>query len=467
MSPPEHPAGPGADTEVVSGKTTGAQVEPKRRNGDVAGTADTDVDETGRQREAVSGEAPSDRSGSGVRGVLSHAASPRIQTWLIGVIAFAVVLFLLVQARFILISLAIAIILFSLTADAINSIARLQIGSWRVTNWVASVLAVLLIAGVLLSLSAVVLSQVNTVLTTTLSYTEEAQTAVAGLFSWMGEDAEAAVLASVRSIELSGYLRTAAGQAGNLLSGVVLVILFVGFLFAERVWFATKLENLMRDRAQAARVGRIIGAVIRRVNHYLLVKTGVSLATGILVFAIMRVFDLEFAGAMGILTFVLNYIPSVGSIAATLAVTLVAYVQVYDPSVALLVFVLTGLVQFMIGNVIDPMLMGRALRLSSFGILLSLAFWGAVWGVPGMFLAVPIMVAGMIICSFIPSLRSVAILLSREGLPETEENLHRQERNAQAASPVPLIGPEPGAASPPSASAYPTGTATAKTAPAE
>ena len=69
------------------------------------------------------------------------------------------------------------------------------------------------------------------------------------------------------------------------------------------------------------------------------------------------------------------------------------------------------------------MLMGRALRVSSFGIIISLAFWGAVWGIPGMFLAVPIMVGAMIVFSHVPGLRPIAVLLSREGLPETEEEL--------------------------------------------
>ncbi len=351
---------------------------------------------------------------------LSFGEKFRLQTWLMGIIAFAIVLFLLVQAKFLLISLAIAIILFSLTADAINSIARLRMGRLRITNWLASVFAVALIASVLLTLSGIVVAQLNTVLSTALSYTEQAQFAIAELFGWMGDDVEEAVLASMRSIEFSGYLRTAAGQAGNLLSATVLVILFVGFLFAERVWFSTKLVNLLGDERQAERVGRIIGSIIRRVNHYLLVKTAVSALTGLMVYGVMAFFGLEFAAAMGILTFVLNYLPNVGAIVATLAVALVAYIQVDDPALALLVFVLTGMIQFMLGNVIDPMLMGKALRLSSFGIIISLAFWGAVWGVPGMFLAVPIMVAVMIICSHIPQLRPIAILLSREGLPDTE-----------------------------------------------
>ncbi len=146
----------------------------------------------------------------------------------------------------------------------------------------------------------------------------------------------------------------------------------------------------------------------------------VSLVTGAMVWATAQAFGLDLAVALGILTFILNYIPNIGSIVATGLVALVAYVQLSDPTPTLAIFLLVGTIQFVNGNVVDPMLMGRALRLSSFGIIISLAFWGAVWGIPGMFLSVPIMVALMIICSEVPALRPVAILLSREGLPEPE-----------------------------------------------
>ncbi len=342
----------------------------------------------------------------------------RLQTWLMGIIAFGIVLYMLIAAKFVLISLAIAIILFSLTSDAISSIARLRIGPVSIPNWLASVAAVALVASALLTLTGIVLAQINTVVTTTLSYTDQAQRAIAQMFAWMGEDVETAVLASVRSIEVSGYVRTAAGQAGNLLSASVLIILFVGFLFAERVWFPTKIRNLLGDDEQADRIRRIMRSIIRNVNYYLLVKTFVSGVTGLLVFGLMTLFGLELAAAMGILTFVLNFIPNLGSIIATIVVGLVAYVQVADLATALVIFLTAGAIQFTVGNVIDPMLMGRALRLSSFGIIISLAFWGLVWGVPGMFLAVPIMVGVMIVCSHIPTLRPVAVLLSREGLPD-------------------------------------------------
>lgn len=347
--------------------------------------------------------------------------SDRLRNALLGIIAFAVVLFMLAQARFILIPLVIAIILFTLTTDAINSFARMRIGSWRVANWLASIAAFTLIATVLLALSAVIIAQINTVVSTTLAYTDQAIAAIARLAAPFGPDTEAAVTAAIRSVDVSSYIRAAAGQAGNLLSATTLVILFVGFLFGERIWFNTKLENLMQDPVQAARIERIIHNIMRRVNRYLLVKTGVSIVTAVAVYGVMVAYGLQFAGAMGILTFVLNYLPSVGSIIATIMVALVAYMQVSDPSTALLIFVLVGLIQFVLGSVIDPMLMGRALRVSSFGIIISLAFWGMIWGVPGMFLAVPIMVALMIVCSHIPGARAMAILLSREGLPDEDE----------------------------------------------
>ena len=364
----------------------------------------------------------------------------RIQSAALVLIAFAVVLFLLVQARFLLISLATAIILFSLTSNAINFIARQKIGKLWVPNWLASTAAVTVIAAVLLTITSILLAQVNSVLLTTLSYAERAPAAIAALFAWLGDDAQTAVFNSVRSIDLSGYLRTIAGQASLLMQAAVLVILFVGFLFAERVWFSIKLVNLVGGHEQAARVEEIVETIINKVNHYLLVKTLVSLVTGIMVWGVAELFGLDLAVALGILTFVLNFIPSVGSIIATGLVTLVAYVQMGATPATLLVFLLITVIQFINGNIIDPMLMGRTLRMSSFGIILSLAFWSAVWGIPGMFLSVPIMVALMIICSQVPELRPLAILLSREGLPEPEhqpKSARGDQKSGAALRPAP------------------------------
>lgn len=348
----------------------------------------------------------------------------RVQTAALVIIAGALILFLLVEARFLLTSLAVAIIVFSLTSDAIGYIARLKIGPLGIPNWLASLAAVTLISTGLFMLSSLILSQINTVLATTLTYTDRAPAAAADLFAWMGPEVETAIASAIRSVDVQGYLGALAGQAGGLMQGTVLVILFVGFLFAERLWFDVKLTSLMGGNAKrAAHAQRIIGTIMRRVNYYLLVKTLVSAVTGLMVYGVAMLFGLELAVAIGILTFILNYIPNVGSIVATVLATFVTYVQLGEPAPTLAFFLAVGVIQFLNGNIIDPWLMGRALRLSTFGIIVALAFWGSVWGIAGMFLSVPIMVAAMIVCSHVRELRPMAVLLSREGLPDLDTDL--------------------------------------------
>lgn len=159
----------------------------------------------------------------------------RLQTWFLGIIAFGVILFLLVQARFMLISLVIAIILFSLTSDAIHSIAKVRIGGLRIPTTLASIVALGILTAGLVMLTLLVLSQANTVVHTVVQYTYPAQRVVAKLFSWMGANVEASMLQTLEEIQFGDYLRTAAGQASDLVQATILIILFVGFLFAERI----------------------------------------------------------------------------------------------------------------------------------------------------------------------------------------------------------------------------------------
>ncbi|TXB71310.1 AI-2E family transporter [Paracoccus aurantiacus] len=337
-----------------------------------------------------------------------------MQTGFLGIIAFALLLFLLVQARFMLICLAIAIIIFSLTSDAIGAIARRG-----VPNWLATTLALIGIGSGLLWASATVVGQINEVVTTSISYAEQMQAALPALLEWLGPEAQQTVDTAIRNFNVTGWMRTAAGSASNLLSGAVLIFLFVGFMFAERTWFPLKIESLLSNDAVATQqVRKIINSIMRRVNRYLIVKTLVSAATALCVWVIFTAASLPLAGAIALLTFALNFIPSIGSIVATIIAVVLSYVLTADLTTTVAIAIACTVVQFAIGNVLDPMLLGQTLRLSSFGIILSLAFWAAIWGIPGMFLAVPIMVAMMIVCAHIPWLRPVAVMLSREGHPD-------------------------------------------------
>lgn len=340
----------------------------------------------------------------------------RLQTGFLGLIAFALLLFMLVQARFILVALAIAIILFSLTSDAIHAIST----RLRVPNWLATTLALIAIALGLLWVATTIMAQVNEIVFLAITYAERAQTMLPDLIERLGPEAQERIMLVLTGLNITGWIRALAGQASGVLQGSVLVILFVGFMFAERSWFPLKIERLTGDHRKAADVRRMISTIMHRVNRYLVVKTAVSAVTAFLVWLIFRAAGLDLAVAVAILTFVLNFIPAIGSIIATAIATILTFVLTGDTTLTVVICLgITG-VQFAIGNVLDPMLLGQTLRLSSFGIILSLAFWGLVWGIPGTFLAVPIMVALMIVCAQIPWLRPVAVMLSREGLPDDE-----------------------------------------------
>jgi len=341
--------------------------------------------------------------------------SERLQTGFLGVIAFGLILFLLMQARFILICLAFAIIIFSLTSDAISAFARL-----KVPNWLATALALIAIAIGLLWAATAVVAQVNEVVSTAIAYADRAQAVLSSLSQRWGPNVQEAISTFLGNIDVAGWLRSAAAQASNLISGSVLILTFVGFMFSERIWFPIKIERLTGDPDHARQVLGTVHVIMRRVNRYLVVKAAISTITAALIWAIFRFAGLELAGAVAMLTFILNFIPTLGSIAATVITVAIALAQTGDPATTMAIGGMTTAVQFVIGNILDPMLLGQTLRLSSFGIILSLAFWGAVWGIAGTFLAVPIMVAMMIVCAQIPWLRPVAIMLSQEGIPEQE-----------------------------------------------
>jgi AI-2 transport protein TqsA len=335
----------------------------------------------------------------------------------LGIIVAAIVLVILVQAKFFLIPLAIAALLFSLIGAAIDRIMSVRIAGFAVPHWLASLLAVSAIGFVMMELFGFVASQVDVVLATLPIYIERGQIAIARLFSLVGDDVARGVLDGFRDINLNAYLRMAAGSAGSLLAVGVMLIVYVGFLFGERVHFETKLGKLFPQPERATHVRTVLLSIRRSVHHYVLVKTAVSAVTGLVIYGVARLFKLDFAELIAILTFLLNFIPTLGSIVATALPVLVALVQ-FDALLPVLgVLAAAGTVQFVLGNILDPMLMGRTLQMSSFAIILSLTVWSAIWGVPGMFLAVPLTAMAMIVCAHIEALRPIAIVLSRDGEP--------------------------------------------------
>ncbi len=138
----------------------------------------------------------------------------------------------------------------------------------------------------------------------------------------------------------------------------------------------------------------------------------ISLVTGVLVWGALHLIGVDFAVTWGAMAFILNFIPTVGSIVATVPPVLVSIVQFYpQPFYPVLTLLVLLAIQFTIGNVVAPKILGDQLNLSPVVVLLSLVFWGWLWGVVGALLSVPIASAIKIVCENIEPLRPISILM--------------------------------------------------------
>ena len=161
---------------------------------------------------------------------------------------------------------------------------------------------------------------------------------------------------------------------------------------------------------------RIITHINARIGTYLAMKTLISLLTAVVSYVIMRLFGLEFAAFWAVLIFLLNFIPYVGSWLSVLIPTAFALLQFGgDLRMVIGIALVLSFAQFFLGNFLDPYLMANSLNLSGFAILISLAAWAALWGIPGAFLAVPITACITMVLAEFKGSRPIAILMSRNG----------------------------------------------------
>jgi AI-2 transport protein TqsA len=216
-------------------------------------------------------------------------------------------------------------------------------------------------------------------------------------------------------INLQRLFGSLLASVGSIVVTFVVVCLYATFLLIEHRGFEGKLANLSDDPARVARIRQVVATINRRIGSYLALKTLLSLLLAVASYVVMRLFGLEFAALWAVLIFFLNFVPYVGSVLGVVFPVLMTIVQFEDPGTAFSMLTLLTILQFGIGNFLDPYVMGNSLNLSPFAILLSLAVWSELWGVPGAFLAVPITAIVTIVLSEFPGTRPIAVLLSSNG----------------------------------------------------
>jgi AI-2 transport protein TqsA len=210
--------------------------------------------------------------------------------------------------------------------------------------------------------------------------------------------------------KVGALILSAFGPFFSFMGELLLVLVFMIFILAGRGRLEKKIVKALSPEG-ASTVSRTVHRIDHQIQRYLAVQTLINLCLGILVTVITALFGLPFPLVFGVLTFVFQYIPNLGSVVVTALPVLLAafYFPTYGPAVALLIIL--GIVHFVLGNFFGPRLMGKGLGLSPLLVFFSLLFGAWLWGVEGMILAVPILAVFKIIFSNIPSLQILEAMM--------------------------------------------------------
>jgi AI-2 transport protein TqsA len=201
------------------------------------------------------------------------------------------------------------------------------------------------------------------------------------------------------------------GRLHGLVTFVVITFVFTALGLLE-VDIARKNIESLGNKEAARTILQASTQIADKFQRYMLVRSAMSVLTGLVVWAFALLAGLELATAWGLIAFVMNYIPFIGPLIATVFPTLFALAQVGSWQLAVVVFLCLNLIQFVIGSYMEPRIAGAALSVSPFLVLFAVFFWAFLWGLPGAFIGVPMVIAALTLCEQRESTRWIATLLS-------------------------------------------------------
>ena len=244
----------------------------------------------------------------------------------------------------------------------------------------------------------------------------------------------------VAQLNLPNYLVSVADALKTVASGAGLVFIYLIFLFLARSGFDEKAHLLFPTGEERIHAARIFIRIRTGVERYVWVQTITGIILASASWAIMALVGLDNAVFWAFLIFIAAYVPILGGAIGIMLPPIFALVQ-FNGHVhqALILFAGAEAIHFVVGNFVAPRMQGVTLNVDPVVVVLSLAFWGAIWGVPGMFLSTPLTVVAIVILLQFPQTHWIAVLLSRDGFPET----YSEGSTSDPSSPGPPAPPPP------------------------
>ena len=338
----------------------------------------------------------------------------KLIAFLLAVLVFFAVGFLLHLMAAILLPLVVAFFLSMIFSPMVGALRRR-----KVPEAVSILLVLLLVFATLLIFSWIFYSSARSFTAAIPRYQARVVTMQVALtlrvstsFPWLAEQIRGMQWDKAVDVSaVTGFLAASLGSFVVIIDEIALIVLYLVFLLMGSESFPQKLKKALAEE-RAERLGSVMHNIEHQVRKYLVTKTVLNLITATSVTILLWLCGVDFPLVWGFLTFLAHFIPQLGAILSVGLPAVFMLIQFESPGWALFVAALSGVIQFTMGNVVEARVMGTSLDMSPLLVLLSLIFWGWLWGVWGMVLAVPITSMIKIICENVQPLRPIAILMS-------------------------------------------------------
>ncbi len=322
---------------------------------------------------------------------------------------------ILVMGKSILQPLVLAILVWFLLKSVRNFVGKFKVKKRPLPIWLQNIIAFILIFGVLTLVGRLLSNSVINLTKQSQVYESNINSVTLKLNQLFNVDIVNWIKENLTSFDLTGMLQNALNAVYALFADAFLVILYVAFLIIEEAALPAKLKAMFPSPERFSQINELLGELNESIHNYIWLKTVISLVTGALSYFVLLFIGVDSPFFWAFLIFLLNFIPTIGSLIATVFPAMMALLQTGSFTPFILVLVFVGAIQLVVGNILEPKMMGNSLNISSLVVLIALAFWGSIWGIVGMILSVPITVMLIIIFAKIPQTKNVAIILSGNG----------------------------------------------------
>jgi len=339
----------------------------------------------------------------------------RLQTTTHWLISITLVIAALIFGQSLIIPFIFALLIWFVVKKVRNLVDKVHFIQRYIPTWIKSILASLLIFGALIGIVDMLVVNIENLARSYPKYVANVEGLGEKINALFHIDVREQLEQFVEKFNFMGYMQSLVNSLSYILGNAVMIVFYTVFLFIEESLFRHKMKLILSDREKFRNFQTIMTKVDSSMSSYISLKSLINLITAVLGYFILLGVGLNSPLFWAFLIFMFNFIPSVGPIVGTVLPALFSLLQFGEFVPFLIIFLGIGSIGMLVGSFVEPKLMGNTLNISPLIAIISLAFWGSLWGIVGMLLSVPITVAMIIIFAQFPQTRAAAILLSEKG----------------------------------------------------